>query len=577
MTGITNSSYNETNIRARFCERGKSVATKYIFITGGVVSSLGKGITAASLGRLLKSRGLKISNQKFDPYINVDPGNMSPYQHGEVFVTDDGGETDLDLGHYERFTDISLSKDSCSTMGKVYDAILKNERQGEYLGGTVQVIPHITNEIKTSIRRVATETHPDILITEIGGTVGDIESLPILEAIRQMRRDLGRDSVMYIHVTWVPYIMGESEAKTKPTQHSVKELRGIGIQPDAIVCRSTKPLFEEIEEKLALFCDVPKEAVIQIPNVENLYEIPLLLVTEGLDEIVLRHFRMEASPPRMQEWEDLVRKCNYASRKVKIAVVGKYVSLPDAYLSVCEALKHGGIYHGAQVEIDLIYSGNLEDGRSAEEALKNYHGILVPAGFGDRALEGKIKAIEYARLQKIPFLGICLGMQLALVEYARSVAGLDAGTEEAHPDKAHHVACFVHDSKNLPAKPWDNTGSMRLGSFPCHLRANTQVYKAYGTGEIRERHRHRLEFNNAYRDILERNGLVLSGFSPDGNLVEVVELKDHPWFVACQFQPEFKSRPTRVHPLYRDFIEAAIKAAAEAATEATTEAAPPRS
>lgn len=534
------------------------VSTKYIFITGGVVSSLGKGITAASLGRLLKNRGLKVLVQKFDPYINVDPSNMSPIQHGEVYVTDDGAETDLDLGHYERFIDTNLPGSCSTTMGTVYDRVIRNEREGKYLGGTVQVIPHITNEIKASIRRAAESVYPDVVITEVGGTVGDIESLPIIEAIRQMKRDLGSENVMYLHVTLVPYLSSSCEAKTKPTQHSVKELRGIGIQPNAIICRSEKPLSKDIEAKIALFCDIDKDAVIQMPDVSNLYEVPLMLKAEGLDDMVVRYFRLECGPARMEEWEALVRRAKNPLCKVKVALVGKYTELPDSYLSVCEALKHAGIYHQAEVEVDLIFSGDIDSPAKAEEILKGYQGILVPGGFGTRGIEGMIHTITYARKANIPFFGIGLGMQLALVEYGRNVLNLDAGSEESHPDRKDLVVHYARKGEANTNSTFEKNGSLRIGSHPCQLKGGTKVAQAYGTLDIRERHRHRLEMNNDYREVFKKGGLVLSGISEDGEFVEVIELSNHPWFVGCQFHPEFKSRPTRVHPLFRDFIGVAM-------------------
>lgn len=534
------------------------MGTKYIFITGGVVSSLGKGITAASLGRLLKNRGLNVLVQKFDPYINVDPTNMSPTQHGEVFVTDDGAETDMDLGHYERFIDMNLPSSCSTTMGVVYDRVLRFEREGKYLGGTVQVIPHITNEIKASIRRAAEETHPDILITEVGGTVGDIESLPILEAIRQMKRDLGSENIMYLHVTLVPMLAASGEAKTKPTQHSVKELRSIGIQPHAIICRSEHPLSQETEAKIALFCDTDPEAVIQTPDVSNLYEIPLMLKAEGLDDMVADYFRLECGPARMEEWEALVRRARNPIYKAKIALVGKYTELPDSYISVCEALKHAGVYHQAQIDIDMIFSGSLESPEMAAEALAGYDGIVVPGGFGTRGIEGMIHAIRYAREACIPYFGIGLGMQLALVEYGRNVLGLDAGSEEAHPDSRDLVVYYARKNIAAAKSAFEKNGAMRIGSCVTYLKGASKAGKAYGTVEIRERHRHRLEMNNAYRQVFQDAGVLLSGLSEDGDMVDLIELPEHPWFVACHFQPEFKSRPNRVHPLFRDFIGAIV-------------------
>ncbi|HHZ16141.1 MAG TPA: CTP synthase [Peptococcaceae bacterium] len=528
---------------------------KYIFVTGGVVSSLGKGITASSLGCLLKSRGLKVAIQKFDPYINVDPGTMSPYQHGEVFVTDDGGETDLDLGHYERFVDINVSRLSNITTGKIYWSVINKERRGEYLGGTVQVIPHITNEIKECVFRVARETNPDVVITEIGGTVGDIESLPFLEAIRQIKSDVGRDNVLYIHVTLVPYLAAAGEVKTKPTQHSVKELRSIGIQPDAIVCRTERPLSKEMQEKVALFCDIDKDAVIQVVDAQTIYEVPLILKKQGLDDFVVERLGLQCGPAQLADWEKIVERIKNPQGTVKIALVGKYVELPDAYISVSEALSHAGIYHNVAVEVVMISSVKLENGVDPEIFLKDVDGILLPAGFGDRGITGKIKAIQYAREKKIPFLGICLGMQLAVVEFARNVAKLEAGSAEFQPDIPHPVISLLPEQKDVE----ELGGTMRLGSYPCVIKEGTKLHKAYERKEIAERHRHRYEFNNEYREVLAQHGLMISGESPDGKLVEVVELADHQWFVACQFHPEFKSRPNRAHPLFRDFIGAALK------------------
>lgn len=529
------------------------MTAKLIFVTGGVVSSLGKGITASSLGRLLKSRGVKVAIIKFDPYINVDPGTMSPYQHGEVFVTDDGAETDLDLGHYERFIDINVSRICNITTGQIYGSVITKERRGDYLGGTVQVIPHITNEIKDAVHRVAKELQPDVIITEIGGTVGDIESLPFLEAIRQLKSDVGRDNVMYIHVTLVPFLKAAGEAKTKPTQHSVKELRSIGIQPDAIVCRSERPLSRDMEEKLALFCDIDKEAVIQAVDAETIYEVPLILESEGLDDFVIERLSLKCGQAQLEEWKEIVRKIKNPRGVVRVALVGKYVELHDAYMSVCEALRHGGIAHNVSVKVDMVHSGDLENGKEPEELLKEADCILVPGGFGDRGIEGKIKAIRYAREKKIPFLGICLGMQLAVVELARNVAGLAANSSEFDLRVEHPVIDLLPEQKHIT----DLGGTMRLGSYRCKIKPGTITEKAYGELEIGERHRHRFEFNNDYRDILTQHGLVISGLSPDGRLVEIVELADHPWFVGCQFHPEFKSRPNRAHPLFRDFIGAA--------------------
>lgn len=531
------------------------MSTKYIFVTGGVVSSLGKGITAASLGQLLKSRGVRVSLQKFDPYINIDPGTMSPYQHGEVFVTEDGAETDLDLGHYERFIDLNLNKNSNVTSGKVYWSVISKERKGEYLGGTVQVIPHITNEIKERIYRVGKDGDFDVVITEIGGTVGDIESLPFLEAIRQVKYEVGAENVMYIHVTLVPYLGKAGELKTKPTQHSVKELRSIGIQPDVIVCRAESPLSEEMKEKIGLFCNLRPNSVVQNLDAESLYEVPLMLQAEGLDTMVIERLGLKAGESQMDQWKEIVHRHKHPEKEVRIALVGKYVELRDAYLSVSEALTHGGIFHGAKVEIDWIHSCDVT-AENVAELLGEADGILVPGGFGDRGIDGKILAIQYARENKVPMLGICLGMQLAVVEYARNVLGLtDAHSAELNPDTPHPVIALMPDQQDIE----NMGGTMRLGIYPCKVYPNTKAYAAYGEELIQERHRHRYEFNNEYREQLTKAGMVISGISPDERLVEIIELPDHPWFVAGQFHPEFKSRPTRPHPLFRDFIQAAIQ------------------
>ncbi|AQS60407.1 CTP synthase [Desulforamulus ferrireducens] len=528
---------------------------KFIFVTGGVVSSLGKGITASSLGRLLKSRGLKVAIQKLDPYINVDPGTMSPYQHGEVFVTEDGAETDLDLGHYERFIDTNLNKSSNVTTGRIYSTVINKERRGDYLGGTVQVIPHITNEIKDHVLRMARELDADVVISEIGGTVGDIESLPFLEAIRQLRSDLGRENVMYIHVTLVPYLRMANEFKTKPTQHSVKELRSIGIQPDVIVCRTEKTFPKEMEEKLALFCDIDKDAVIQAVDASSIYEIPLQMEQEGLDDIAVERLGLQCGEADMTEWRDMVQRMKSLDKTVTIALVGKYVSLPDAYLSVAEALRHAGLHHSYAVEIRWVNSEDLEKA-PVEQYLQGVDGILVPGGFGDRGIEGKINAIKYARENKIPFLGICLGMQLAVVEFARNVLGWqDANSSEFNQHSQYPVIDLLPEQKDLDKMG----GTMRLGAYPCKLVEGTHAYRAYGQEIIHERHRHRYELNNEYREELAKAGMIFSGTLPNGKLVEIIELPDHPWFLATQFHPEFKSRPNRPHPVFRDFIGAAVK------------------
>lgn len=530
---------------------------KFVFVTGGVVSSLGKGITAASLGTLLKNRGLKVAIQKFDPYINVDPGTMSPYQHGEVFVTDDGAETDLDLGHYERFVDINLSKNSNVTTGKIYWSIISKERKGDFLGGTVQVIPHVTNEIKERLSRVAKESNPDVVITEIGGTVGDIESLPFLEAIRQMKSDIGRNNVMYIHVTLVPYMKAAGELKTKPTQHSVKELRSIGIQPDVIVCRSEMPLSKDMEEKLALFCDINKDAVIQAVDASSIYEVPLMMKDEGLDDIVVERLGLDCHESAdMTEWVEIIKKIKNPKDKTTIAIVGKYVELPDAYMSVAESLRHAGLFHDSAIDIKWVNAVDLEkDEDGGRGRLACADGILVPGGFGDRGIEGKIKAIRYARENQIPFLGICLGMQCAVIEFARNIGMSKANSSEFDPVTPHPVIDLLPEQKDIE----DKGGTMRLGLYPCKLSEGTKAYDAYMEDLIYERHRHRFEFNNEYREKLQSNGMTISGTSPNERLVEIIELDDHPWFLATQFHPEFKSRPNRPHPLFRDFVGAAQK------------------
>ena len=528
---------------------------KYIFVTGGVVSSLGKGITAASLGRLLKNRGLKVSMQKIDPYLNIDPGTMSPYQHGEVFVTDDGAETDLDLGHYERFTDTNLSKNCSITTGKVYWSVINKERKGEYQGGTVQVIPHITNEIKSRIYRVGKEGSPDVVITEIGGTVGDIESLPFLEAIRQIKYEVGRENVLFLHVTLVPYLRKAGELKTKPTQHSVKELRSIGIQPDIIVCRTEKPLSQDLKDKIGLFCNIDGESVFQNTDADSLYQVPLLLNKEGLDSVVVKKLCIKCDEPDLDEWTELVNKVLNPTQKINIALVGKYVELHDAYLSVAEALCHAGIANDAEVNIKWINSTELNEKNIIEE-LKDIDGILVPGGFGCRGIEGKIAAAKYARENKIPYFGICLGMQIAVIEYARNVLKLErAHSRELDEDTPYAVIDLMPEQADID----DMGGTARLGLYPCKLAEDTKAHIAYKDELIFERHRHRYEFNNEYREKMIQGGLVLSGLSPDERLVEIIELKDHPWYLGCQYHPEFKSRPNRPHPLFRDFIKAALE------------------
>ena len=529
--------------------------TKYIFVTGGVVSSLGKGIVAASVGRVLKNRGLKVTLQKFDPYLNVDPGTMSPYQHGEVFVTEDGAETDLDLGHYERFIDVNLGQYSNVTAGRVYSSIIEKERRGDYLGGTVQVIPHVTNEIKSRVLLAGESSDADVVITEIGGTTGDIESLPFLEAIRQIRSDLGRENVCYIHCTLLPYIKAAGEMKTKPTQQSVKELRGLGIQPDIIVVRNELALTDELRAKISLFCDIPKQNVIESRDVSNLYQLPLNLKAQKIDDIVLKHFNLTAKEASMEEWISLVERVDNLKDEVRIALVGKYVELHDAYISVVESLKHAGYKHNSKVKIDWIQSEDITE-ENVHEYLKEADGILVPGGFGDRGVEGKITAIKYARENKIPFFGICLGMQLAAVEFARNVCGLTgAHSSELDPNTPYPIINLLPDQENVV----EMGGTLRLGSYPCTLTEGSQAHKEYGEINITERHRHRYEFNNFYRERLTNKGLVLSGVSPDARLVEIVELPEHPWFVAGQFHPEFKSRPEKAHPLFAGFIKASLE------------------
>lgn len=528
--------------------------TKYIFVTGGVVSSLGKGITAASLGRLLKNRGLKVTIQKFDPYINVDPGTMSPYQHGEVFVTDDGAETDLDLGHYERFIDINLSKNNNVTAGKIYSSVITKERRGDYLGGTVQVIPHITNEIKERIYRAARETNADVVITEIGGTVGDIESLPFLESIRQLKNDVGRENIMYIHVTLIPYLAAAGELKTKPTQHSVKELRSIGIQPNMIVCRTEHSLSADLKGKIALFCDIEKDAVIEALNADTLYEVPLMLQSQGLDEYVVRHLKLEAKEADMGEWAELVENIKNLKHTTRIAIVGKYVSLHDAYLSVAEALYHAGYSLNSDVDIKWVDAEKVTTD-NVKELLNDVDGILVPGGFGDRGIEGKIAAIQYARETNKPFFGICLGMQTAVIEFARNVVGLkDAHSSEFNLQTEYPVIDILPEQKDIE----DLGGTMRLGVYPCKLEDGTKARAYYQEELIYERHRHRYEFNNEFREQLQDAGLKISGTSPDERLVEIVEIPNHPWFVGTQFHPEFTSRPNRPHPMFKGFVEAAL-------------------
>ncbi len=526
---------------------------KFIFCTGGVVSSVGKGVAAASIGRILKSRGLTISIQKLDPYINVDPGTMSPYQHGEVFVTEDGAETDLDLGHYERFTDENLSQASNVTTGQIYSSVIARERRGDFLGGTIQVIPHITNEIKQFIHRAADESGADVVIVEVGGTVGDIEGLPFLEAIRQMRKDMGHNDVVYIHVTLLPYIGSTGELKTKPTQHSVKELRSIGIQPDVILCRSDYPIADENREKIALFCDVELEAVIPLVTVSNIYEIPLILEEAGLGSILTRKLGLPNLTDDLEAWRDMVERIKATKESLVIGLVGKYVELPDAYLSVHEALQHAGLYHDRRVQVEWISSEALERGEDLDR-LDRLSGIVVPGGFGDRGIEGKILAARYARERRVPYLGLCLGMQVMVIELARKATGSDEPhSAEFDPQTRYPVIDLLPEQRGVS----DKGGTMRLGAYPCELVPGTRAAKAYGVSRVMERHRHRFELNNEYRALLSEAGLIFCGLSPDGRLVEIAEIADHPWMVGSQFHPEFKSRPDRPHPLFRDFVGAA--------------------
>lgn len=528
---------------------------KFVFVTGGVVSSIGKGIVAASLGRLLKSRDYSVSILKLDPYINVDPGTMSPFQHGEVFVTEDGAETDLDLGHYERFTDTSMSRLNSVTTGSIYQAVINKERRGEYQGGTVQVIPHITGEIKERIHRVANNTNPDVVITEIGGTVGDIESLPFLEAIRQFRKDVGRQNVLYMHVTLVPWIPSAGEMKTKPTQHSVKELRSIGIQPDILVCRCDRPLRPGLKEKMSEFCDVPAEAVITAQDAGSIYEVPLMMEREGLAQQALDLLHMEQREPDLSQWKTLVERLYRPRHTINVAIVGKYVRLTDAYLSVTEALRHAAIALETEVNIRWVSSEDLETS-DAETYLKNVDGIIVPGGFGTRGIDGKINAIHYAREQNIPYLGLCLGMQCSVLEWARHVAGLEnANSSEFDPNCSNPVINLLPEQQDVV----DLGGTMRLGLYPCRVAPDTLASRLYQQEVVYERHRHRYEFNNAYRNLFLETGYRVSGTSPDGRLVEIVERPDHPFFIAAQFHPEFQSRPNSPHPLFRGLVEAAMQ------------------
>ncbi len=542
---------------------GKKGPAKYIFVTGGVVSSLGKGLAAASTGALLESRGLKVSFLKLDPYINVDPGTMSPYQHGEVFVTDDGAETDLDLGHYERYASVTMGQKNNFTSGRIYNNVIGKERRGDYLGGTVQVVPHITDEIKKAITDLANDE--DVIIVEIGGTVGDIESLPFLEAIRQLRFDLGRDRVLYMHLTLVPYIQAADELKTKPTQHSVKELRAIGIQPNVLLCRSDRAIPEDMKKKIALFCNVEKNSVITAQDVGTIYEVPLRLREEGLDDRIIELLDLKAPKRDLTTWENIVRMIKAPSRETSIALVGKYIELKEAYKSLCEALSHGGIANDARVKIFWVDSEDIEN-KGAAEMLANMDGILVPGGFGIRGIEGKIAAVTHAREGKIPYFGICLGMQCAVIESARNLAGLKAANSSEFDQQTPYPVIYLleqwYDYRSKAVQKRDMTcdkgGSMRLGAYPCKIEKDTLAGRAYNAAEISERHRHRYEFNNAFRKQLTAAGLVISGLSPDGELVEIIERKDHPWFLGCQFHPEFKSTPREPHPLFTAFISAAL-------------------
>jgi CTP synthase len=542
----------------------KKVPTKYIFVTGGVVSSLGKGLAAASIGALLESRGLKVTFLKLDPYINVDPGTMSPFQHGEVYVTDDGAETDLDLGHYERYSNVTTGQKNNFTSGRIYNNVITKERRGDYLGGTVQVVPHITDEIKRAITDLADDE--DVVIVEIGGTIGDIESLPFLEAIRQMRYNLGRQNVLYVHLTLVPFIKAADELKSKPTQHSVKELLSIGIQPNILVCRSDRPIPKDMKRKIALFCNVDENAVITAQDVETIYEVPLHLHEEGIDDRIVELLELKTSQNDLKAWEKIVERVKHPSKTVTIALVGKYIDLKEAYKSLCEALTHGGIANDARVKIHWVDSEDVEN-KGAQEMLKNMDGILVPGGFGIRGVEGKIATVTYARENKIPYFGICLGMQCAVIEAARNLAGIKKANssefDQQTPDPVIYLLeqWFDYRTQSVQKRDMacDKGGSMRLGAYPCRIEKGTHAYAAYGMGEISERHRHRYEFNNRYKDTLKKSGLVISGLSPDGELVEIVELKDHPWFLGCQFHPEFKSTPRKPHPLFTAFINAALQ------------------
>ena len=530
--------------------------SKYIFVTGGVVSSVGKGIAVASIGTILKSRGISVSVQKLDPYLNVDPGTMSPYQHGEVFVTQDGAETDLDLGNYERFIDISLTQDSNITSGQIYSSVIAKERRGDFLGGTIQVVPHVTNEIKNRFKRLAEKSKADVILIEVGGTVGDIEGLPFLEAIRQMRKDAGRDNVLYIHVTLLPYLGSTQELKTKPTQHSVNELRRIGIQPDIIICRSDYPIADNLRDKISLFCDVDKEAVIPLVTVSTVYEVPLVLEEEGMGDLIAERLSLPAKSKDLHEWRDMVTRLKQPHKPVNICLVGKYVELEDSYYSVREALKHASLFHDRELKLTWVPAEQLEKMDDIDSCLRNAQGIVVPGGFGERGIEGMIKTANYARTHKIPYLGLCLGMQVMVIEFARDVFNsISVNSTEFDPDPTYPVIDLMPDQKNIATKGH----TMRLGNYPCKLVPGTLAFQAYQQDlvMIQERHRHRFEYNNDFRQALQEKGLVLSGLSPDDRLVEICEVKDNPWMLGCQFHPEFGSRPNRPHPLFRDFIGAA--------------------
>ena len=534
---------------------------KHIFVTGGVVSSLGKGLTSAALGLVLERRGLRISIQKLDPYINVDPGTMSPYQHGEVYVTADGAETDLDLGHYERFTNANISRLSNFTTGSIYHSIITKERRGDYLGKTVQVIPHVTDEIKSSIRQIATDD-VDVVLTEIGGTVGDIESLPFLEAIRQFRKDVGRENVLYVHLTLVPYLRAAREIKTKPTQHSVGRLREIGIQPDMLICRTEHPLNDEIKAKIALFCNVDEEAVIEEQDLAHsylIYELPLVLARQGVDELIVKMLGLECGQAQLDDWAEMVEVLRTPAKTVEVAVVGKYIEHRDAYKSIYEALTHGGIANNCRVNVRAVESEDIEN-KGAEAVLSGVSGVLVPGGFGYRGVEGKVEAIRYARENRLPYFGICLGMQCAVIEFARNVCGFEGANSSEFEDKTPYPVIDLMETQKSVA---GMGGTMRLGSYPCELLPGTNAQKAYDAATVGERHRHRYEFNNAYREKMRMRGMIFSGVSPDGQLVEIVELQDHPWYVAVQFHPEFQSKPDRPHPLFRDFIANSLKTAGQ--------------